>query len=59
MPITSLRPAPDYTLYANASRGWAQGVARGEDLPAALEQAITVVREQKRQALLDVAVAAE
>jgi acetolactate synthase-1/2/3 large subunit len=59
MPITSLRPAPDYTLYAKASRGWAQGVERGADLPAALEQAITVVREQKRQALLDVAVAAE
>jgi acetolactate synthase-1/2/3 large subunit len=58
MPITSLEPAPDYTLYAKASRGWAQRVERGEDLPAALEQAIAVVREGKRQALLDVAVAA-
>ncbi len=58
MPITSLQPAPDYTLYAKASRGWAQRVENGEDLPGALEQAIAVVREEKRQALLDVAVAA-
>ncbi len=58
MPITSLQPAPDYTLYAKASRGWAQRVEHGEDLPGALEQAIAVVREEKRQALLDVAVAA-
>jgi acetolactate synthase-1/2/3 large subunit len=59
MPITALEPAPDYTLYAKASRGWARRVENGADLPGALAQAITVVQKEERQALLDVAVAAD
>jgi acetolactate synthase-1/2/3 large subunit len=41
-----------------ASRGWGERVARGEDLPGALARAIEVIRNERRQALLDVTVAA-
>ena len=56
MPITSLSPVPDCVAIAKASRGWAQSVERGDDLPGALAEAMTVVRREKRQALLEVKV---
>lgn len=56
MPITALTPNPDYQMIAGASRGWAERVETGADLPAALERAIDVVRNEKRQALLEVRV---
>ena len=55
MPITSLAPNPDYTMIAKASRGWAERVEDGKDLPDALERAVSVVRNERRQALLEVA----
>ena len=56
MPITSLAPVPDCVGIARASRGWARSVERGDDLPGALAEAMTCVREEKRQALLEVKV---
>ncbi len=58
MPITSLAPSPDYGQIIGASRGWSEDVERGAALPAALERAIAVVRDEKRQALLNLRVAA-
>ncbi|MHA1153876.1 MAG: thiamine pyrophosphate-requiring protein [Alphaproteobacteria bacterium] len=58
MPVTSLAPAPDFVGIVEASRGWGERVERGEDLPGALARAIEVIRGERRQALLDVAVAA-
>ncbi len=58
MPVTSLAPTPDFVGIVEASRGWGERVERGEDLPGALERAIEVIRGERRQALLDVAVAA-
>ncbi len=58
MPVTSLAPAPDFVRIVEASRGWGERVERGEDLPGALARAIEVIRGERRQALLDVAVAA-
>ena len=58
MPLTSLRPAPDYAMIARASRGHGERVERPEDLPDAIARALEVVREERRQALLDVVVAA-
>jgi len=57
MPVTSLAPSPDFVGIVEASRGWGERVERGEDLPGALERAIAVIRNERRQALLDVAVA--
>jgi acetolactate synthase-1/2/3 large subunit len=56
MPVTSLEPTPDFTMIAAASRGWAERVRSGDELPAALARAVDVVRNEKRQALLEVSV---
>ena len=57
MPLTSLEPLPDFIKVAEASRAHAERVEHGDDLPAALARAIRVVREEGRQALLDLRVA--
>lgn len=57
MPLTSLAPAPDFLMVAAASRAHVERVTRGEDLPGALVRAIKVIREERRQAVLDVTVA--
>ena len=54
MPLTSLEPSPDYLKIAEASRAYTERVERGEDLPAALARAVRVIREEKRQVLLEV-----
>jgi len=58
MPVTSLRPTPDFCKIAEASRGYAERVDNGQDLPAAIQRALKVIREEKRQALLEVIVQA-
>ncbi|MCA2011195.1 thiamine pyrophosphate-requiring protein [Cereibacter sphaeroides] len=57
VPLTSLQPQPDFTMIAAASRAHVEKVEHGRDLPAALERAIRVIRDEKRQALLDVRIA--
>jgi acetolactate synthase-1/2/3 large subunit len=57
MPLTALTPAPDFPAIAGASRGWGRRVEDPAALPAALAEAVRVVREEKRQALLEVRVA--
>lgn len=57
VPLTSLRPSPDFTLTAQASRAYTETVTEGADLPAALERAIKVATEEKRQVLLNIAIA--
>lgn len=57
VPLTSLRPSPDFTLTAQASRAYTETVTRGEDLPAALKRAIAVATDEKRQVLLNIAIA--
>ncbi len=56
LPITSLAPSPDFTKIAEASRGWAEKVERGADLPGAIQRALRVIRTEQRQALLDISV---
>jgi acetolactate synthase-1/2/3 large subunit len=55
MPLTSLRPAPDYAMIARASRGHAERVESPDELPGAFTRALDAAR-QGRQALLDVVV---
>jgi acetolactate synthase-1/2/3 large subunit len=54
MPMSELDPAPDYELVARACGGWAERVEDPAALPDALVRALRVVREEKRQALLNV-----
>ena len=57
VPLTSLRPSPDFTRTAEASRAYTETVTEGDALPAALERAIKVATEEKRQVLLNIAIA--
>ena len=54
MPMSDLEPAPDYELVCRASGGHAERVEDPAALPGALARALKVVREEKRQALLNV-----
>lgn len=56
MPITSLSPVPDCVGIAKSSRAWAKRVEHGDELPGALNDALSVVRQENRQALLEVMV---
>ncbi|MDH5797705.1 MAG: thiamine pyrophosphate-requiring protein [Paracoccaceae bacterium] len=56
MPLTSLEPAPDYLKIAQASRAHTERVEHGTDLPAALARAIRAIREERRQAVIEVCV---
>lgn len=57
MPITSLDPLPDFCKIAKASRGWSARVETAGELDAALAEAVRVIREERRQALIMVRVA--
>ena len=54
VPLTSLAPSPDFTKTAEASRAWARRVDTPEALPILLEEALGVVADDGRPALLDV-----
>jgi len=54
MPLTALDPAPDYEMVCRASGGHGERVEDPAQLPAALERALRVVKDEKRQALLNV-----
>ncbi|MEM9105422.1 MAG: thiamine pyrophosphate-requiring protein [Pseudomonadota bacterium] len=59
VPLTSLTPSPDFAKTAEASRAYTETITNGEDLPAALERAIKVATEDKRQVLLNIAIERE
>jgi len=54
MPMSDLDPAPDYELICQAGGGYGERVEDPARLPEALARALRVVREEKRQALLNV-----
>jgi acetolactate synthase-1/2/3 large subunit len=54
VPLSELDPAPDYELIAQACGGWAERVEDPAALPEALDRALRMVRDGKRQALLNV-----
>ncbi|WP_415714568.1 thiamine pyrophosphate-requiring protein [Roseibium sp.] len=56
VPLTSLKPSPDFAKTAEASRAYTETVTTGEDLPAALDRAIKVATIEKRQVLLNIAI---
>ncbi len=56
MALSSLDPSPDYAMVAAASRAWSTTVEDGKDLPGALRQALQVIRDEGRQAMIEVMV---
>ena len=52
MPMSELDPAPDYEGIARACGNWAERVDDPTVLPEMLRQALRVVREDRRPALL-------
>ena len=57
VPLTSLKPVPDFATVAKASRAHAIRLENGADLPAALKHAIDIIRNERRQVLLDLSCA--
>lgn len=54
VPLSGLSPSPAFEMYCEASGGYGEKVISREQLPAALARALKVVREERRQALLNV-----
>lgn len=54
VPMVPFMPTPAYGDIAGASGCYAETIEQAEDLPGALERALKVIREEKRQVLLDV-----
>ncbi len=54
VPLSSLQPAPAYERVAAASNAYSERVEHGAELPAALERALRAIRQERRQALLNV-----
>ena len=55
MPLVSLEPMPRYAEVVAACGGHGERVETAAALPEALARAVRVIREEKRQALVDVA----
>ncbi|WP_417607431.1 thiamine pyrophosphate-requiring protein [Primorskyibacter flagellatus] len=54
MPLTSLSPVPDFTLTAQASRAWTRDVTDPAEVATAIDDALRVIREERRLALLNI-----
>jgi acetolactate synthase-1/2/3 large subunit len=53
-PLTELTPTPAYEMICEANGGYGERVEDPQDLVPALQRALRVVREEQRQALLNV-----
>ena len=58
MPLTSLEPIPDVIQMASASRAHVEKVERDQYLVGAFKRVVAAIRKERRQALLDVTLAA-
>ncbi len=54
MPLTALEPSPDYEMICRASGGHGERVDDPAALPDALRRALRIVKEEKRQVVLNV-----
>ncbi len=54
MPLTALEPAPDYEMICRASGGHGERVEDPAALPDALRRGLHIVKEEKRQVVLNV-----
>lgn len=56
IPLTSLKPIPDFTKTAEASNAYTETVTEGQELPAALNRAIDIAETEKRHVLLNISI---
>jgi acetolactate synthase I/II/III large subunit len=54
MPLTALEPSPDYELICKASGGHGEKIEDPAALPDALRRGLRIVKEEKRQVVLNV-----
>jgi acetolactate synthase-1/2/3 large subunit len=54
IPWVSLEPSPQYEKIVESCGGHGERITEAEALPMALERAMTVIREERRQALLNI-----
>lgn len=54
VPMVPFLPTPAYGAIAEATGCYAETITTAEDLPAALERALHVIRNERRQVLLDI-----
>ncbi len=54
MPLTDLKPSPDYEKICTAFGGYGEKVERPEELESALKRALNAITVEKRQACLNV-----
>ena len=54
IPLSELKPSPDYEQICTAFGGYGEKVKRPEDLDGALSRALNAVKNEKRQACLNV-----
>ena len=54
VPLSALSPSPAFEAYCEASGGYGEKVTTREQLPGALARSLAVVRDERRQALLNV-----
>ncbi len=54
VPTVPFMPTPDFGSIAEASGCYAETIELAEELPGALQRALKVIREERRQVLLDV-----
>tara|TARA_R110001583_G_scaffold194027_2_gene364050 strand:- start:29397 stop:31115 length:1719 start_codon:yes stop_codon:yes gene_type:complete len=57
MPLTSLKPSPDFTKTAQASRAWTARVEKPDDLMGVLTQAIAHIETTATHALVEISIA--
>ena len=54
MPLTALEPSPDYEMICQASGGHGEKIEDPAALPEALRRGLRIIREEKRQVVLNV-----
>lgn len=54
IPATTFTSSPDMSALAASGQAWAMAVDRAEMLPVVLEEAVNIIRTQKRSVLVDV-----
>jgi acetolactate synthase-1/2/3 large subunit len=53
MPLSELQPSPHYEVLVTASGGYGERVEAPSEVMPALERALKAVREERRQAVLN------
>jgi len=53
-PLTALEPSPDYEVLVTASGGYGERVEKASEVKPALNRALKIVKDEERQAVLNI-----